>query len=66
MRSPFFMSTIYFIMGAIFTYIAVQSVEETIWNFTTIILAVVATFDFAVGIRLFGLHVKIKNATKNK
>ncbi|MBB6454865.1 lysylphosphatidylglycerol synthetase-like protein (DUF2156 family) [Salirhabdus euzebyi] len=63
--SPLFMALLYFIMGFVFTYIAIQSVEETVWNFTTIILAVVATFDFAVAIRLIGVHMKIKDA-KNK
>jgi hypothetical protein len=63
--SPLFMSILYFFMGFVFTYIAAQSVEETIWNFTTIILAVVATFDFAVAIRLVAVHFKIKQAKKN-
>ncbi|KGX84317.1 YdiK family protein [Pontibacillus marinus] len=60
--SPLFMAFLYFLMGAVFTYIAVQSANETIWNFTTIILAIVATFDFAVAIRLFSLHFRIKNS----
>lgn len=42
----------YFIMGIAFTYLAVTSVKDTIWNFTTIILALVATLDFGVCIRL--------------
>ncbi|MRG87347.1 YdiK family protein [Salinibacillus xinjiangensis] len=64
--SPLFMSALYLFMGVVFTYIATQSVEETIWNFTTIILVVVATFDFAVAIRLIKLHYRIKNAKNNK
>ncbi|GAA0496742.1 hypothetical protein GCM10008986_24580 [Salinibacillus aidingensis] len=63
--SPLFMSTLYLFMGILFTYIAAQSVEETLWNFTTIILAVVATFDFAVAVRLINLHIKIKNSKNN-
>ena len=64
--SPLFMSFLYFLMGAVFTYIAVQSANETIWNFTTIILAVVATFDFAVAIRLVSLHFRVKNSKKDE
>ena len=64
--SPLFMSFLYFLMGAVFTYIAVQSANESIWNFTTIILAVVATFDFAVAIRLVSLHFRVKNSKKDE
>jgi len=63
--SPLFMAFLYFLMGAVFTYIAVQSANETIWNFTTIILVIVATFDFAVAIRLLSLHSRIKNSKKD-
>ncbi|MBH0231540.1 YdiK family protein [Halobacillus yeomjeoni] len=62
--SPLFMAVLYFGMGVAFTFIATQAVEETVWNATTIILAVVATFNIAVSIRLFNLHVRIKNSKK--
>ncbi|MYL35743.1 DUF4305 domain-containing protein [Pontibacillus yanchengensis] len=62
--SPLLMAFLYFIMGGIFTYIAIQSVDGTIWNFITIILVIVATFDFAVCIRLVTLHFKMKNSKK--
>lgn len=60
--SPIFMAVLYFGMGVAFTFIATQAVEETIWNATTIILAIVATFNIAVSIRLFNLHLKIKKS----
>ena len=41
----------YFIMGILFTYMAVQSVEDTVWNFTTVLLTIIAALDFGVGIR---------------
>ncbi|MFC4324322.1 YdiK family protein [Litchfieldia salsa] len=58
--SPFVMGIIYLLMGLLFTYLAIGSVEETVWNFTTIIFVLVATFDFGVSIRMFLLHRKIK------
>ncbi|WP_110113910.1 YdiK family protein [Bacillus sp. CGMCC 1.16541] len=61
-RTPLFMGFIYTIMGALFTYLAIQSAQnsEDIWNFTTIVLVLVATFDFSVAVRVFLLHQKIK------
>ncbi|CDQ20350.1 protein of unknown function [Halobacillus karajensis] len=62
--SPLFMAFLYMMMGIAFTYIAAQAAEETVWNAMTIILAIVATFNIAVSIRLYNLHHKIKNAKK--
>lgn len=59
--SPLFTATLYFLMGVGFVYIATQSVQDTIWNFTTIILMLVATLDFAAAIRLVTIHMKLKN-----
>ncbi|MFS0865354.1 YdiK family protein [Fredinandcohnia sp. 179-A 10B2 NHS] len=62
--SPFAMGIIYLLMGVLFTYIAIGSATETVWNFSTILLALVATFDFGIAIRMFALHSKIKKMTK--
>jgi len=62
--SPFIMGLIYFVMGVLFTVLAIGSVEETIWNFSTVLLMLVATFDFGVSIRLFLLNNKIKKMIK--
>jgi hypothetical protein len=62
--SPFTMGVIYLIMGVLFTYLAIGSAQETIWNFSTILLVLVATFDFGVAIRMFLLGKKIKKMTK--
>ena len=51
-NSPFVMATLYFLLGCIFTYLAITSVEDTIWNFYTILLAIMATVDFNLAIRL--------------
>ncbi|MBN8235582.1 YdiK family protein [Halobacillus kuroshimensis] len=62
--SPLFMALLYFSLGIAFTYIAAQAAVETIWNATTIILSLVATFNIAVAVRLYNLHNKIKNTKK--
>ncbi|EKN64464.1 YdiK family protein [Schinkia azotoformans] len=49
--SPYTMALIYGAMGALFTYLAIQSAKETIWNFSTILLMMIATFDFSTAIR---------------
>ncbi|SFM14489.1 protein of unknown function [Gracilibacillus orientalis] len=58
LRSAFF----YIALGALFTYIAIQSADETIFNFITIALATFATIDFVVAVRLMNLHFRIKKA----
>jgi len=62
--SPLIMAFIYFVMGVLFTILAIGSVEDTIWNFSTVLLMLVATFDFGVSIRLFLLNNKIKKMVK--
>ncbi|WP_163528509.1 YdiK family protein [Halobacillus ihumii] len=62
--SPIFMALLYFAMGAAFTYIAAHSAEESLWNFRTILPALIATFNFAVTIRLTITYIKIKKAKK--
>ncbi|KYD26526.1 hypothetical protein B4113_0941 [Geobacillus sp. B4113_201601] len=36
----------------LFTYLAIQSAHETIWNVSTIALAALAAFDFGTAFRL--------------
>ncbi len=62
--SPKTMGIIYFIMGIFFTYIAILSVEETVWNITTIVLAIFATLEIGVTIRLLSIHFRYKNKKK--
>jgi hypothetical protein len=65
--SPFFMGFIYFAMGTLFTYLAIESAGEDIFTFPTILLMVIATFDYAVSLRLFTLKMRYKKiTTKNK
>ncbi|WP_188207160.1 YdiK family protein [Alkalibacillus aidingensis] len=60
--SPMFLAWIYILMGILFMYLAIQSADETIWNFATIIFALIATFDFGVAIRLVGVHQAMKKS----
>jgi hypothetical protein len=62
--SPLNMALFYFLMGSLFTYLAIESAHETIWKFSTVILMVVATLDFGVSLRMFALHFKIKKLKK--
>jgi hypothetical protein len=64
--SPFLMGILYFGMGTVFIVLAIQSKAEDIWSFPTIILMLVATFDFGVGIRMFLLHSRLKQAKSKK
>ncbi|WP_027964063.1 YdiK family protein [Halalkalibacillus halophilus] len=60
--SPLFLAIVYAIMGVLFMYIAIETAEETIWNFMTILFAAIATIDFIVAFRMIGLH----NASNKK
>ncbi|RCW63126.1 YdiK family protein [Saliterribacillus persicus] len=64
--SPLISASLYFGLGILFTYIAIQSASETIWNFITIALAFFATMDFVVSYRLFRLHLHVKKVKKDK
>ncbi|ABO65604.1 DUF4305 domain-containing protein [Geobacillus thermodenitrificans] len=50
---PRLFSLPYFILGVLFTYLAIKSAHETVWNVSTIALAAFAAFDFGTAFRLF-------------
>ncbi|GGM39535.1 hypothetical protein GCM10011351_27130 [Paraliobacillus quinghaiensis] len=64
--SPLVMATVYFLVGVAFTYFGIQSIEDTVWNMMTILMAIFATFDFAISFRLIRLHIRIKKAMNSK
>ncbi|MEH7384543.1 YdiK family protein [Bacillus sp. JJ1521] len=64
--SPFVMGIFYTLLGAFFTYIAITNATQSVWNFSTVLLALIATFDFGMAIRMFVLHSKIKKVTNAK
>jgi VanZ family protein len=59
-RTPLQFAFVYFLMGVLFTYLSIQSAKDTIWNFFTIVLAMLATLDFGAAIRLFAFHFRNK------
>ncbi|WP_269411327.1 YdiK family protein [Lentibacillus daqui] len=64
--SPKIMAIIYFVMGIFFTYIATKTVTNTMWNFSTIVLAIIATLQFGVAIRLMLIHFRLKRKNRKK
>ncbi|MBN8194461.1 YdiK family protein [Bacillus sp. NTK074B] len=66
-RSPLFSGVIYLLLGVLFTYFAVQNVQnDEGWGFFTYMLIFLATLDFGSGLRMVMLHFKIKKQVKNK
>ncbi|KPL57837.1 YdiK family protein [Rossellomorea vietnamensis] len=66
-RSPLFSGVIYLLLGVLFTYFAVQNVQnDEGWGFFTYMLIFLATLDFGSGLRMIMLHFKIKKQIKNK
>jgi hypothetical protein len=62
--SPLNIAFFYFLMGTLFTYLAIESAHESIWNFSTIVLMVMATLDFGVALRMFTFYLRIRNQNK--
>jgi hypothetical protein len=54
------MAIMYLVFGIMFTYLASLHVEKTLWNFWTILFALIATYDFVTAVRFFNLNKKIK------
>lgn len=63
-QSPFFSGIVYILLGVLFTYFAIQNVTETGWGLFSILLVVLATFDFGSGIRMIMFHFKVKKIKK--
>ncbi len=51
-RSPLFSGIIYLSLGVLFTYFAVQDVHDSGWGIFTILLVLLATFDFGSGVKM--------------
>ncbi|HJV31170.1 MAG TPA: YdiK family protein [Bacillales bacterium] len=59
--SPLFSGIIYFLLGTLFTYFAIQDVQRSGWGFFVYLLIVLATFDFGSGLKMFTIHFVYKN-----
>jgi hypothetical protein len=63
-QTPIVSGFLYILLGLLFTYFAVKNVQEDGWGFFSYLLIILATFDLGAGIKMVGIHFKIKNATK--
>lgn len=63
-QSPLFSGIVYILLGSLFTYFAIQNVNESGWGFFSYLLVVLATFDFGSGIRMILFHFKLKQIQK--
>ena len=60
-RSPLFSGFVYFLLGGLFTYFAINDVSQNGWTFLSYMLVVLATFDFGSGIKLILFYLKYKD-----
>ncbi|MFZ7947054.1 YdiK family protein [Neobacillus sp. 19] len=63
-RSPLFSGIIYFLLGAVFTFFAIDDVQKNGWGFFSYLLVLLATFDFGSGLKMMAFHFKYKNQLK--
>ncbi len=59
-RSPLFSGIFYFLLGALFTYFAIDDVQTNGWGFFSYLLVLLATFDFGSGLKMITFHFKFK------
>ncbi|KAA9016039.1 YdiK family protein [Niallia endozanthoxylica] len=66
-QSPLFSGIIYIFLGTLFTFFAIQNInEDGGWGFFTILLIILATFDFGSGIRMILFHFQLKRQQTKK
>ena len=63
-RSPLFSGLIYLILGALFTYFAIDDVQNNGWGFFSYLLVILATFDFGSALKMIVFHFKYKGQVK--
>lgn len=64
MMRPLFSGIVNCLLGALFTYFAIQQVQVGGWGSFSYLLLLIATLDLGSGIRLIFLHFKLKNSVK--
>jgi hypothetical protein len=65
-RSPLFSGFIYLVLGALFTYFALDDVEKNGWGFFSYLLVLLATFDLGSGLKMIVFHFRNKDKDTNK
>ncbi|CRK85404.1 YdiK family protein [Neobacillus massiliamazoniensis] len=63
-RSPLFSVLIYFLLGCLFTYFAINDVTQNGWSFFSFLLVILATFDIGSGLKLLFFYFKYKDQMK--
>ncbi|MEH7356707.1 YdiK family protein [Neobacillus drentensis] len=63
-RSPLLSGLIYFLLGGVFTFFAIDDVQKNGWGFFSYLLVLLATFDFGSGLKMIAFHFKYKNQMK--
>lgn len=64
--SPIKNALFYFVIGSVFIYFAFRAIENTVFTPLSIILIILATLSFGVGIRFLQFHFIIKKKRKKK
>ncbi|WML42692.1 YdiK family protein [Neobacillus sp. PS3-40] len=64
-QSPLFSGIIYLFLGILFTYFAIQDIQESGWGIFVYLLVILATFDFGSGLKILIFYFANKNK-KNK
>ncbi|WP_088106099.1 YdiK family protein [Halalkalibacter urbisdiaboli] len=62
--SPTTMALMYFTIGVLLVYFAIQNVITSGWNFWTYLIIAFATIDFMIAIRFFLLRRAIRRIQK--
>jgi hypothetical protein len=65
-QSPLFSGIVYMFLGLLFTYFAIENVNQTGWGFLSYLLVLLATFDIGSGIRMIQFHFKLKNIQRKQ
>jgi len=63
-RSPLLSGIIYFLLGSLFTYFAINDVSTNGWGLFSFLLVLLATFDFGSGLKLIFFFIKYKDQLK--
>ncbi|GAA0322880.1 hypothetical protein GCM10008967_11750 [Bacillus carboniphilus] len=66
MRRPLSNGILYLVLGVIFTFFAIQNVQQSGWGFFTYLLIILATLDFGSGLRFIMIHFQLKQHQKKK
>lgn len=62
--SPLTMAILYFIIGVVLVYFAIQNVSMSGWNIWSVLIVSFATVDILIAFRFFQLHRHTSKANK--